>query len=417
MATTQKTSFVGQDGQRLAARLDLPSGPVRGYALFAHCFTCSKDLVAARRISQGLAQEGFGVLRFDFTGLGSSEGEFENTHFHSNVQDLIAAADHLRQAFAAPVLLVGHSLGGAAVLAAAPEIPEVRAVATVGAPADVGHVLKQFGSSLDAIRSAGRAEVQLAGRPFTISRRFVEEAEGARLEGTIRELKRALLVLHSPIDDVVGIDNASQIFQAARHPKSFVSLDGADHLVSKPADAAYVADVISAWARRFVPEWSVDESAPQAIVVEENGLGKFANAVQSGRHRLLADEPMSVGGLDTGPSPYDYLSIALGACTSMTLRMYAGFKKMSLGRVRVTVTHGKVAADHCADCEGIDAGRGGKIDRFERQIQVDGPVDEALRNKLLEIADKCPVHRTLEGGALVVTTVAGDEEGDADGGI
>ncbi len=403
--STFPSTFQGHDGAELAARLDLPAGPVRGYALFAHCFTCSKDLLAARHISHSLAQQGFGVLRFDFTGLGSSQGEFANTNFTSNVQDLIAAADFLRHRFEAPSVLIGHSLGGAAVLAAAGDIPEVKAVATIGAPADVGHVLHQFGASLDEIRSQGQADVSLAGRTFTISRDFVEDAEGTRLEDRIATMKKALLVLHAPTDQTVGIDHASKIFVAAKHPKSFVSLDNADHLVSKPEDAAYVAGIISAWAARYVAEDPPGEAQHDAVVVSETGLGKFSNSVVAGRHRLLADEPKAVGGNDSGPSPYDYLSIALGTCTVMTLRMYAGFKKLPLGKVSVEVSHGKVAADHCKDCGEAVAGRGGKIDRFERIISVDGDIGDDLRDKLVEIADKCPVHRTLEASSAVVTKV------------
>ncbi|MEM6499367.1 MAG: bifunctional alpha/beta hydrolase/OsmC family protein [Pseudomonadota bacterium] len=401
--TTVRSTFAGHDGGELAARLDMPAGPVRGYALFAHCFTCSKDLFAARHIAQSLAQHGFAVLRFDFTGLGSSQGEFANTNFSSNVQDLLKAADYLRENFEAPSVLVGHSLGGAAVLAAAGDIPEVKGVATIGAPADVGHVLHQFGGSLDEIRETGKAEVSLAGRPFTITKNFVDDAEGSRLEDRIATMKKALLVLHSPIDQTVGIENASKIFVAAKHPKSFISLDNADHLVSKPADAAYAAGLIAAWAARFVPEPEVSEEASEAVIVTETGLGKFTNAVMVGRHRLSADEPKSVGGLDTGPSPYDYLSVSLGTCTAMTLRMYAGYKKLTLGKVSVEVSHGKVAADHCHDCGEAAEGRGGKIDRFERIISVEGEVDPELQDKLIEIAGKCPVHRTLESSAAVVT--------------
>lgn len=405
MSNTQRATFTGAQGQKLAARLDLPSGTVRGYALFAHCFTCTKDILAAKRIAQGLARYGIGVLRFDFTGLGHSEGEFANTDFSSNVADLKSAADYLRETFAAPTILIGHSLGGAAVLAVAGEIPEVKAVATIGAPSDVGHVLAQFGAHVDEINDKGEAEVALAGRNFTIRREFIEDATQQQLEDKIGRLGRALLVMHSPIDQTVGIDNASRIFKAAKHPKSFISLDNADHLLSREADARYVADMIAAWAGRFVEQDVKTDATYEAVVVSETGLGRFQNTVSAGRHQLLADEPTSVGGLDTGPTPYDYLSAALGACTAMTLRMYAGHKKMQLGLISVEVSHGKVAADHCADCGEAADGRGGKIDRFERVISVEGEVDEALRDKLVEIAGKCPVHRTLEHTSAVVTRV------------
>lgn len=405
MANTQRASFAGANGQKLAARLDLPAGEVRGYALFAHCFTCTKDILAAKRIAQGLARHGIGVLRFDFTGLGHSEGEFANTNFSSNVADLKAAADFLREAFRAPDILIGHSLGGAAVLAVADEIPEVKAVATIGAPSDVGHVLAQFGSHVDEINENGEAEVVLAGRNFTIRREFIEDATGQTLEAKIAKLGRALLVIHSPIDQTVGIENAGQIFQAAKHPKSFISLDKADHLLSREEDARYVADMIAAWAGRFVAQMPGAEAGHDAVVVSETGLGKFQNTVAAGRHQLLADEPVAVGGLDSGPTPYDLLSAALGACTTMTLRLYANHKKIALGRVSVEVKHGKVATAHCTDCGEAAEGRGGKIDRFERIISVEGEVDEAMRDKLVEIAGKCPVHRTLEHASAVVTRV------------
>lgn len=412
MPSTQRAIFPGSQGQQLAARLDLPSGSVRGYALFAHCFTCTKDILAAKRIAQGLARHGIGVLRFDFTGLGHSEGEFANTNFSSNVADLKAAADFLRDSFAAPDVLIGHSLGGAAVLAVGHEIPEVKGVVTIGAPSDVGHVLAQFGGHVDEINEKGEAEVALAGRAFTIRREFIEDAKGQRLWEKVAGLGKegkSLLVMHSPIDQTVGVENASQIFKAAKHPKSFVSLDRADHLLSREEDARYVADIVAAWAGRFVGNDMAADATHESVVVSETGLGKFQNTVAAGRHQLLADEPVSVGGLDSGPTPYDFMSAALGTCTAMTLRMYASHKKLALGRVTVEVTHGKVAADHCADCGEAAEGRGGKIDRFERVISVEGEIDEALRDKLVEIAGKCPVHRTLEHEAAVVTKVAVDE--------
>lgn len=400
-----RAAFKGSAGHELAARLDLPSGTVRAFALFAHCFTCGKDILAAKRIASGLAQAGVGVLRFDFTGLGSSEGEFANTSFSSNVEDLVRAAGYLREAYSAPAILIGHSLGGAAVLAAAASIPEAKAVVTIGAPADVGHVLAQFGSSLDEIRSKGEAQVSLAGRPFSVKRSFVEDAEGQRLEGRIRSLGRALLVMHAPLDGVVGIDHASKIFLAAKHPKSFVSLDNADHLLSSPEAASYAAGVIVAWAAKYLPADTSAQDDLDHVMVRETGQGKFQSMVRAGRHRLLADEPTEVGGLDSGPSPYDYLAIALGACTAMTLRVYADHKKLALGRLSVEVRHGKVSAEHCIDCGHVADGREGKIDRFERIISVDGEVDQALSDKLVEIAGKCPVHRTLESTSAVVTRV------------
>ncbi len=408
MSVNKRINFPGADGHELAARLDLPAGEPRAYALFAHCFTCSKDLAAARRIAEGLAQEGIGVLRFDFTGLGHSEGEFANTNFSSNVGDLLAAADFMSRELRDPAILIGHSLGGAAVLAAAGEIPEVKAVATIGAPADVGHVLHQFGASLEDVRRQGETVVKLAGRPFTIKRQFVEDAESQNLAQKTAAMKKALLVLHAPRDETVGIDNATEIFVAAKHPKSFVSLDDADHLLTRGEDAAYAARVIAAWAARFLdaePEKPEDHPV-EGVLVSESGFGKFQNSVRSGKHRLLADEPVSVGGLDSGPSPYDFLAVALGTCTAMTLRMYADRKKLDLGRVTVFVNHGKVAAQHCDDCGEVVEGREGRIDRFERVISIDGDIDADLYEKLVEIAGKCPVHRTLEVSSAVVTKVA-----------
>lgn len=403
-----RATFLGSSGDELVARLELPAGPVRAFALFAHCFTCTKDVLAARRIANSLAAAGVAVLRFDFTGLGSSEGDFANTNFSSNVEDLVRAADYLRRSYEAPAILIGHSLGGAAVLAAAERISEAKAVVTIGAPADVGHVLRQLGGSLDEIMSQGEAEVTLAGRRFRIRRSFIEDAAMQRLEDKIRALGKALLVMHAPRDEVVGIDNASRIFLAAKHPKSFISLDDADHLLSRPQDAAYAAGVIAAWAARYLPQAPADTAEAEHVVVRETGEGKFQNLVVVGPHRLIADEPVAVGGLDTGPNPYDYLSIALGACTAMTLRVYAEHKQLALPRISVEVRHGKVAADHCADCGRVADGRNGKIDRFERIVRIEGKLDAGLADKVLEIAEKCPVHRTLESNSAIVTRLAAE---------
>ena len=312
-----RMTFAGSLGHALAARLDLPSADVRAHALFAHCFTCTKDIVAARHIAAKLASLGIAVLRFDFTGLGSSEGEFQNTNFSSNVEDLVLAANHLRTHYRAPAILIGHSLGGAAVLAAAHRIPEAKAVVTIGAPSDVAHVLHHFQAHLDDIERDGVANVTLAGRTFPISRGLVEDAKGQAIEHHVANLRKALLVMHAPRDQTVGIEHATAIFTAAKHPKSFVSLDSADHLLSDSQDAAYAAEVLAVWASRYVPqdEENAGEDRHDGVVVAETGAGKFQNAIAAGRHRLLADEPASAGGLDSGPSPYDYLAAALGACT------------------------------------------------------------------------------------------------------
>ena len=398
---SERLDFPGHDGSRLAARLDLPAGPPRAYAVFAHCFTCSKDIFAAARISQALAGRGIAVLRFDFTGLGASEGEFANTNFSSNVADLVAASNHLRATRAAPALLVGHSLGGAAVLAAAGDVPEARAVVTIGAPADAAHVVKNFAADVGRIEATGAAEVTLAGRKFTIRKQFLEDVEGTRLTDRIAALKRPLLIFHAPRDGTVGIENAAAIYNAAKHPKSFISLDDADHLLRRPEDAIYVAEVLAAWATRYLP--GPEAPATTLVRVTETGASPFQLAVQAGPHSLIVDEPVEAGGAGTGPDPYDYLSIALAGCTALTLRIYARHKGLELGRISVTVDHAKVHADDCRDC---GEGREGKVDRLERTISVEGGVDAETGARLVEIADKCPVHRTLENRPAVVTRIA-----------
>jgi putative redox protein len=363
--------------------------------LFAHCFTCGKDNLAAKHISERLAMCGIGVLRFDFTGLGMSEGKFADTHFSSNVDDLVAAGDHLRKTYGAPAILIGHSLGGAAVLAAARRIPDAHAVVTIAAPSDPAHVVGLFKDHVDKIREQGQVEVQLAGRPFRIKREFLDDVAQQRIEDCLANLRKALLVFHSPTDDIVGIENASRIFITAKHPKSFVSLAGADHLLSKKDDAVYVANVIAAWAERYLeqPAERSDEQIEVGIVlVRETGGGKFQQEVVSGPHRFLADEPVKAGGLDSGPGPYDLLLASLGACTSMTLRLYADNKKLSLDRVSVRLTHNRIHAEDCLNCETKE----GMIDRIDRNITLEGALSADERKRLLEIADKCPVHRTLE---------------------
>lgn len=398
----ERFTFEGHGGDALAARLDLPEGPHLATALFAHCFTCGKDITAARRIAGRLAAMGIAVLRFDFTGLGHSKGEFANTTFSSNVDDLVRAASHLAGRDMAPSLLIGHSLGGAAVLKAASQIDSVKAVVTIGAPYDPEHVTHNFGDALDSIRTNGEAEVNLAGRPFRIGRAFVEDVEGAALDTAIRSLKRALLVMHAPRDTTVGIENATRIFIAAQHPKSFVTLDDADHLVSRPADAEYAAEVIAAWAGRYLDlrPPAPPPGAPEGIVrVSEADADGFLQDVNAGPlHHTLADEPEAYGGTNRGMTPYGFLSAGLGACTSMTIRMYARRKGWPLDHVSVDVSHDKV---HAQDAEQPKV----KIDQFRREIRLEGDLDEAQRQRLLEIADKCPVHRTLEAGARVETVL------------
>ncbi|EHP38162.1 OsmC family protein [Cupriavidus basilensis OR16] len=402
----QRLQFPGSDGQQLSARLDLPVGPVRTFALFAHCFTCGKDVLAATRIAQALTAHGIAVLRFDFTGLGGSGGDFANTNFSSNVADLLAAADYLRQHHRAPSLLIGHSLGGAAVLSAAHGIPQAKAVVTIAAPSDPSHVVGLFGDQAARIEAEGEAQVQLAGRPFTIKRQFIEDVAEQKLLDSVAKLRKALLVMHAPQDDTVGIDNATQIFIAAKHPKSFVSLDGADHLLTRRADAVYVANTIAAWSQRYLDIDALDVPAAVAeeglVRVEESHAGKYQQRITAGPHHLMADEPVSFGGLNGGPAPYDLLLAGLGACTAMTMRMYAERKGWPLEHVAVTLRHEKIHASDCAACATTE----GKIDWIEREITMRGPLDDAQRAALLEIADKCPVHRTLHSEVVVRTHLA-----------
>lgn len=398
---TQRLKFPATGGE-LDARLDLPTGKPRAYALFAHCFTCSKDSLAASRVSRALAAQGIAVLRFDFTGLGGSDGDFANTNFSSNVQDLIRAADYMRRQGGAPAVLIGHSLGGAAVLSAAGGIEECKAVVTIGAPSDPSHVRHLFADSIDQINTDGEQEVTLAGRKFLVRRQFLQDIAGQKLSAKVRRLQRALLVMHSPRDDTVDIDHARRIFEDALHPKSFVSLDGADHLLTDERDAAYVAQVVSAWVSRYIgvlDEMPVTDSEARAVVVAETGQGRFAQNINIGPHRLRADEPESYGGTDSGPSPYDFLLCALGACTSMTLRMYAERKQLPLQHVEVELSHKKI---HAADCDRCETASG-RIDRIVRRIRLVGDLETGQRQRLLEIADRCPVHRTLHSEVVVDT--------------
>ena len=421
---TEKVTFAGSDGTLLAGRLDLPDDQPRAFALFAHCFTCSKDVLAASRIAQALTGFGIAVLRFDFTGLGGSDGDFANTNFTSNVADLVSAADHLRQNHAAPTILIGHSLGGAAVIAAAEHIAETRAVATIGAPAGTEHLLHLLEASRDEIEENGEAEICLASRTFRIRQQLLDDIADQPQAARISGLDAALLVMHSPTDETVGIDNARLIFDAARHPKSFVSLDGADHLLTRAADARFAASVLAAWASRYLAEESAPPAAappvaveegteagteagtepgtePGLVVVAENGRGPYGQRITAGPHVLSADEPQPLGH-DTGPSPYDLLLAGLGACTSMTLRMYATRKEWPLESVTVSMRHSRIHAKDCEECETET----GQLDRVERTIRLTGDLDDEQRRRLLEIADRCPVHRTLHSEVDVRTSLA-----------
>ena len=408
----QKVSFQNARGLELSASLELPEGEPRAFALFAHCFTCSKNVAAATRIASGLCERGYGVLRFDFTGLGNSEGDFANTNFSSNVQDVVAAAAYLREHHAAPELLVGHSLGGAAVLMAADDIPESKAVATIGTPSSPNHVKSLLRQDLQEIEDEGSAEVELAGRPFRIEKQFVRDLERHDLAREIRRMKRALLIYHAPFDELVSIDHAAELFQAALHPKSFISLDGADHLLTRKRDAEFVASTLAAWAARYVEEDAEEEDEgegdhetsaapelPHGEVVVKSAGGLFKQEIRAGRHVFVGDEPVSVGGEDAGPTPYDYLLASLGTCTAMTLQMYARHKQLALESVEVRLRQEKIHAKDCENCESET----GKVDRIERVLRVTGDLTEAQRARLLEIADRCPVHRTLEGEKEILT--------------
>ena len=395
-----KLEFDNANGDRLAGLLEVPEN-ASGFALFAHCFTCGKDIAAASRISRALASHGIAVLRFDFTGLGGSDGDFANTNFSSNVEDLLCAAAALAADYRAPEILIGHSLGGAAVLSAANQLESVNAVVTIGAPATAQHVSHLFDSSAEQIRAQGEAQVNLGGRRFSIKRQFLDDIDSYTDTDRIRELGAALLVLHSPLDTIVSIDEAARIYQSARHPKSFISLDKADHLLSKAADAEYVASTIATWASRYLDHENdtaegVPELAAGEVLVTELDQ-KFLRGLYTRRHTLRADEPEDYGGSNLGPTPYDLLLMSLGACTSMTLRMYANRKKMPLDDVSIWLEHERIHAEDCEECDG------GKLERITRRIKLIGDLDEAQRQRLLEIADRCPVHRTLESDPRIVS--------------
>ena len=393
-ADVERFEFAGSDGQMLSARIDLPAVEPIACAVFAHCFTCSKDSRAATYISSALAEKGIATLRFDFTGLGESEGEFDGTTFSHNVSDIVAAASALREVYRAPTLLVGHSLGGSAVLAAAGQIPEAVGVATIGAPFEPKHVARLFDASLEEIEEKGHAAVTLGGRQFVIRKTFLEDLQKHCNADRISELKKALVVFHSPQDNIVGIDNARMIYQAARHPKSFVSLDGADHLLGRRSDSRYVAEVLAAWSSRYLPEQppeEVPEDTPEGEVVVEGKTTSYLQRIRARNLTFSADEPLDKGGTNLGPTPYELLLAGLGACTSITLRMYAGRKEWPLDAVRVTLRHDRVHAKDCEDCDKDT----GMIDVIDKKLELEGDLSDEQRERLLAIAARCPVHRTL----------------------
>ena len=406
MKTLQQVSFSGGSGATLAAQLDLPpDGEPIACALFAHCFTCSKDLHAARNISRALTQQRIATLRFDFTGLGRSEGEFADTDFSSNVEDLVAAAAYMEREWEAPALLIGHSLGGAAVICVAERIPSARATVTIGAPFDPWHASGLFAESHDEIERKGEATVTIGERPFRVRKQLLDSLRATRHEEALRDLDRALLIFHSPVDQTVGIENAARIYTAARHPESFISLDQADHLLTDERDSCYVGRMIAAWVERYLPAPSpptLAELHEGFRVVTRTGSEGFRTEIMADHHGLVADEPVAIGGADTGPTPYDLLMAGLGACTGMTLQMYARRKKWPLESATVHLRHNRIHAEDCESCEEQDDAR---MDRIQRVVEITGALDEAQRARLLEIADRCPVHRTLEAGVRIETTL------------
>jgi putative redox protein len=412
----EKVEFISGE-HKLSGLLESPESEVKFYALFAHCFTCGKDIAAASRISRALVSKGIAVLRFDFTGLGNSDGDFANSNFSSNIQDLIAAADFLRTQYQAPRLLIGHSLGGAAVLGVAQHVEEAMAVVTIGAPSDAAHVAHNFALQLDDIEQNGKAEVNLAGRVFTIEKQFLDDIK--RYDTShIGQLRKALLVMHSPIDNTVKIAEAEKIYQAALHPKSFVSLDDADHLLTNKRDAEYAADVIAAWAGRYIDDQvnhavsgnvsdekislNNDNVEKGHVLVEEKNH-KFTQHVSTSSHYWLADEPTNVGGNNMGPDPYEHLLAGLGACTAMTLRMYAVRKSLPIRHIKVELRHSRDYQQDCQQCENQSHG----IEAIVREISFVGELDTNQRARFLEIADKCPVHKTLHNNVTVVSELVG----------
>ena len=403
-----KATFKNSNGESLAGLLEIPNEPVKSYALFAHCFTCSKDIAAASRITRTLAQQGIAVLRFDFTGLGNSDGDFSNTNFSSNLQDLICAAKFLAQNYAAPSLLIGHSLGGAAVLAMAQQISSVKAVVTIGAPATAKHVQHLFADVRDELLDKSSVSVNLAGRNFKIKRQLIKDLQRHNSSDHIGDLNKALLIFHSPTDKIVSIAEAARIYSAAKHPKSFVSLDNADHLLSRREDADYVANVLAAWVSRYLePNKNDDETFPTVktgnVIVQEQNKN-FTREIITEHHRLLSDEPLSVGGDDLGANPYELLLAALGSCTSMTLRMYAKHKKLDLQEITVELAHDRIHTQDCDQCEK----QGQLLDKITRTITLTGQLDDTQRARLIEIADKCPVHKTLTNQIHIETTESHD---------
>lgn len=388
-------------GEPLAARLEMPAGrKPHNFAIFAHCFTCSKDFHAVRNICLALTSRDFAVLRFDFTGLGESGGDFSTTSFSNNIDDLLVVGEYLRTHYQAPSLLIGHSLGGAAALVAGSRMEYVRAIATIGSPSTIAHITHLFKESLDEIQQKGAAEVSIGGRPFTIRKQFVEELQKNKLTDIVNKMRKPLLIAHSPQDRIVDIQNAAELFHAAYHPKSFLSLDGADHLLSDEQDSHYVGDVLSSWARRYVDDLPEVRVTTDLQVVAHIAGDEYTTQIQARQHTLIADEPKNLGGNDLGMNPYELLSAGLGACTAITLKMYASRKKWDLKEVFVHLEHGK---EHARDSAHTEVNQTPQVDLFKREIELVGDLDDEQRDRLLEIANKCPVHKTLHNEIQVRT--------------
>ncbi len=402
---SKPVKFKGSLGFELDARLELPDADPVAYAIFAHCFACSKDVMSEVRIAKELTNYGLAVLRFDFTGLGCSGGEFGDTTFSSNVDDLMAASNFLSEYDKPPVLLVGHSLGGAAVLAASGKIPSIKALATIGAPSEPEHIKNLFARQGE-VGPNGEVEISMMGKSFNIGPQFLHDVTKYNLKQAVSELHKPLLIFHSPNDQIVGIENAREIYEAAKHPKSFVSLKDADHMLSSRDDARYVARVLAAWASRYLDLESantmISDLPEGTVIVKSSSASKFAQRIFAGHHQMIADEPVLYGGKDRGPSPYGYLLSALGSCTAMTVQMYAQRKGIALESVSVTLSHQKIHADDCINCEE----KSGKLDEIEIVLELTGDLSEDERQKLLEIANKCPVHRTLASENSIKTVLA-----------
>lgn len=407
---SQKVRFKNQLGYHLSAKIDYPlsKGP-HPFAIFAHVFTGNKNLSSARHISRALTLHGVAVLRFDFTGLGESEGDFADTNFTSNIEDIIAAADYLAAHHQAPSIIIGHSLGGAAALFAGARIQSITAIVTIGAPSYPEHVTHLLQDEIEAIEEQGYAKVIIDRREFTIKKHFLDDLRSQNHVDIIQNLGKALLVMHSPQDRIVEIKNAAHIYKLARHPKSFITLDGANHMLTNKNDAFYAGQVIASWVQRYI---TIAEKEPlntdRQVVVKLAKEDVFTADIQAGRHGFVADEPEEFGGFDFGPDPYELLNSALGACTAMTLQMYAKRKGWDLQDIKIHLSHAKTT-HYYDDIQNIDA-KTSKIDRFERVIELIGDLSPKQRQILREVASKCPIHRTLASPQIFATKLLEEDD-------